>query len=139
LTDTQLVALITAGAGGLVAFLRWVVIVWATIRREDISAAKENATLQRADGARMVDALLAQTRSNAELAGTLERSNAILVGRIDQLTLKLDTLVEWRERTPVEGHPLQVTDEHPSERRRAVRLQTAPRGYRPPKPGGHDD
>jgi hypothetical protein len=121
MTEAELVTLITAAGAAIAGGARWALRLWATVRREAIAAAKEASAAQRADNERMIQALLEQARSNAQLAG-----------RIDQLTTKLDTLVEWRDRTPVEGYP--AVDEHPSERRN----RTNPHGYRPPA-RGHDD
>lgn len=160
MNDTALNAI--AGTGGIGAalvtlflFARWVVTLWATIRREELAAAKENSANQRADGLRMTEALLTQARSNAELAGafqrsnaelaaSVERSNAELVNRVDQLWTRLDTIFEWRQRTPVEGVPIPgdepIRRDSPSEqRRKQQRMQTSPRGYRPPVPGPHHD
>lgn len=137
-TTTQIIG----GGGALAAFvmfLRWAVTMWATVRREDIAATAATAAAVRADGARMVEALLAQARSNAELGGTISASNVELAGRIEKLTMKLDTLVEWRERTPVEGYEApRLGDETPSERSRR-RAAGSPSGYRTPKPGTHHD
>lgn len=90
---TTLVTVIATmfGAGG---FFTWVAKLWAQIRREEIQAKREEAAQQRAhserlleqtraDNARMVEALLAQARSNAELAG-----------RLDQLAGNLNTLID---------------------------------------------
>lgn len=125
MTDAEL-ALLTAAGGTLAALGRWAVGLWAAVRREDIMATKETAALQRAESGRMVEALLEQARSNATLAGKLEG-----------LAAKLDMLLDWpRERTPVEGHcDADLESERTAERRR----RTAPRGYRPPRPGEHDD
>jgi len=134
MTDTELATLATAAGGALVAFCRWAVRLWATVRREAIDAAKAAAArreafeagvaaAQRADNERMVEALLEQARSNTALAGAV-------VGKLDQLATKLDTLVDWRDRQP----PL---DEDELRRRRA---RTAPNGVRMPRPGtNHDD
>jgi hypothetical protein len=137
MTEPELAVLasaITAGCAAFAAFAKWAVGQWATVRREDIVATRDTAaaqradttaavSAQRADGARMVEALLEQAKSNTAV-----------IGKMGELMTKLDTLVEWRERTPVEGYP--VVDEHSSERRR---VGTAPRGYRPPKPSDHND
>lgn len=111
--DAEIIALITAAGGAIAGGLRWALRLWATVRRETSAA-------QRADNERMIDALLQQARSNAALGG-----------KIDELTTKLDTLVAWRDRTPVEA----ITDETSGRRR----VQTPPRGYRPPRPGDHND
>jgi hypothetical protein len=137
MNDTALTALIGTGGGTVViAFLRWAVTLWATIRREELEAAKANAVAQRADGSRMVEALLAQATSNAALAGSLQQSNAILGGKLDHLSDKLDLLVDLRERTPVEM-PVSHVDESPSDRRK--RLRTVPQGHRTPKAGDHNE
>lgn len=117
MTEAELVTLVTAAGTAAAAGLRWAVRLWAAVRREAIAASKEAAAQQRADNERMIEALLAQARSNAELAG-----------KLDQLATKLDTIVEWRERTPTDF------EEPPSRRAR-----TNPHGYRPPRPGGHHD
>lgn len=128
MTETELIALITAAGTAIGAGLRWALRLWAQIRREEMDAARIAGAQVSADHVRMVEALIGQARSMAELGG-----------RIDALGTKLDTLVDWhwRERTPVEGYPVAVDDEHPSERRRAVAGSS--RGYRAPRPGTHHD
>jgi hypothetical protein len=138
---------IGAAGGGAAALGRWALRLWATVRREGVLAATPQAAKReafeaavanaaRADNARMVEALVEQARSNAALTGELAKSNAILGGNLDTVSGKIDLLAEAREWTPVEGHPVEpFTDERPlSERRR-----TAPRGYRQPARGEHDD
>jgi hypothetical protein len=108
MSDAVLTALIGAGTALVTAsgaFARWALKLWAQVRREAIKAQQVAAEQQRADNARMVDALLAQARSNAELAG-----------RLDQLAGKLDTLIEWRDPQPGDDE------------RRARR--TSPNGFR---------
>lgn len=122
MSDVAMIGLLGTAGTALIAFLRWAVALWATVRREDISASKETAKLQREEGARMIDALLAQARSNAELGG-----------KIEALGSKIETLVTWRDRTPVPVDMDEI-DRPPSQRSR-----TNPRGYRPPRPGEHDD
>jgi hypothetical protein len=124
-------------------FARWAVQQWTTVRRETIAAAaaaaerRENfetkiATAARTDNERMVGALLEQARSNAALAGEHARSTTQLVGKLDQLATKLDTLVDWRDRTPAP-----IDDEEARRRSR----RTAPNGIRAlSRPGtNHDD
>jgi len=136
MTDPEL-ALLGGGAGttivaGCIAFARWAMALWATVRREDIATAKETAALQRAESARMVEALLESARSNEALAGEHAKSIALLCGKLDLLAARIDS-IGWREQTPVEIPALR----EPSERNR---LRTPPRGsYRPPRPGEHDD
>ena len=143
---TEIVATVLAtlgGGGAVLAFCRWAIQQWAGVRRETIAAAAKAAerretfetalaTAARADNERMVDALLEQARSNAALAGEHARSTTQLVGKLDQLATKLDTLVDWRDRTPA---PM---DE--DERQRRSR-RTAPNGIRAqPRPStNHDD
>ena len=128
--NTLLTALFTGGGGAaILKFLHWAISLWATIRREELTAAKQNAEAQRADGARMVEALLAQARSNAELGGAIERANVMLIGKIENLSVRLDTIADWRERTPVEGVP--VMRDPPSETRRRTAAEQS-RGYRAP-------
>lgn len=120
-------AVVTTAGGGLAWFMRWAVALWATVRREEVEASKAIAAERRAEGERMIEALLAQARSNAELGG-----------KLDKLTLKIDTLVEWRERTPVEGVPIPrddafTSDRPSSERDVRRRLRTVPQGHRVPK------
>lgn len=137
-TTTQIV-----GGGGalaaLVWFLRWAVTLWATVRREDIVATAATAAAYAAQGERMISALQAQATSNAVLAGRIEASNAMLIGELNKLAIKLETLVDWRDRTPVEGMPITrddaFTSERPaSERDARRRLRTVPQGHRTPKP-----
>lgn len=143
MTTELLVTIATAAGGGLVAFCRWAVRLWAAVRREGIEAAIKaaarreafeaaTAAAARADNERMVDALLEQARSNAALAGEHARSTTQLVGKLDQLATKLDTLVDWRDRTPAP-----IDDEEARRRSR----RTAPNGIRAlSRPGtNHDD
>lgn len=115
MTEAELVTLITGAGAAIVTFVRWAVRLWAAVRREAIAAGREVSAQQRADNERMIEALLAQARSNAELAG-----------KLDQLADKLDGL--WRDR------PAPDFEDPPSRRAR-----TNPHGYRPPRPGGHHD
>lgn len=132
MTDPEL-AILTAAGGTIVAFARWAVGLWATVRREGIEAAKLAAAQTSADSERMVQALIEQARSNAELAGKLEA-----------LSDKLDTLLGLRERTPVELPRAAPNGEFgaerpPSDRGRRRAAGERPSGYRPPRPGEHDD
>lgn len=140
MTEPELAVLGAAG-GGFAWILRWAVGLWAEIRREDIKAtkesraeelasAKESRQATREDGAKMVAALLHQAKSNEQVAAGQEHSTTVLSGKIDTLCMKLDTLVEWRERTPVELPAVPSEDSKP---RRQLR------GYRSPKPGDHED
>lgn len=139
MTDAQigiLASAITGGLSALALFLRWAVGVWATVRREDILSTKETAAAQRADAARIDEAQRADGAVMRQALVEQAKSNIAVMGAIREVVLKIDTLVEWRERTPVEGYPVPAPDEHPSERRR---IRTAPQGYRPPRPGDHHD
>lgn len=131
MTEPEL-AVVSAAGAGLGWIFRWAVALWATVRREEVEASKVTAAAQRAESGRMVEALLAQARSNAELGGTIERSKVELAGKFDQLAAKID---DWRERTPVEGVPVArddaFTSERPaSERDARRRLRTVPHGHR---------
>lgn len=147
--DYNVVQWLFAGGGGaaLLAFLRWVVNVWVGIRREELATAKDTASHQRADGARMVDALLMQAKSNAELAGVLGGKLDVfgerLGERLEHITRNLELFFDRERYTPVEGVPIlerPISGETPSEqRRRLARERTQPRGYRPPRVGGHHD
>lgn len=139
MTEPELAVLGAAG-GGFAWILRWAVGLWAEIRREDIKAtkesraeelasAKESRAATREDGAKMVAALLHQAKSNEQVAAAQQHSTAVLSGKIDNLCVKLDTLVEWRERTPVE---MAIPSEESKPRRQL-------RGYRSPKPGERED
>lgn len=143
MTPGEIVGLITGvlGTGGLGAALRWAVRLWAQVRREAIAAEKDRTGQQRADTARMVDALIANARGSAELAGEIAKSNAILSGKLDTVTEKIDALVEWRERTPVEGFPLvePPPTREPSERRTRTRTPVQSPTFRPARPGTHHD
>lgn len=120
-----------SGAGiGLAAVTRWAVALWATIRREDIAATKESATLKREQDARLVErqiatidrvAIMVDEHTARDLAAQAEVKQAIV-----RLEAKFDAR-DWYERTP-------APPEDNSQRRR-----TSPQGYRPPRPGGHDD
>lgn len=60
---------------------------------------------------------------------------------IERMDSKIDTIVDWRERTPVTPIEVPIVTETPSERRRRIQ-RTNPQGYRPPRPGtrdGNDD
>ena len=116
MTEAELIALITGGGTAVAAGLRWALKLWATVRREAIAATAASAAQASADHRQMIDALIAQARSMAELGG-----------KIEALAAQLNTLVEWRERTPVD-----FADERP-------RNRTNPHGYRPPARGGRDD
>ena len=105
---------------------------------------------------RMVDALLAQAKSNAELASGLGGKLDVFGERLEHITRSLELFLERQHYTPVEGVPIiaettpselrrrrdrereetPVTAETPSERRKRL---AAPRGYRPPKAGGYND
>ena len=135
--STLLTALLTGGGGAtLIKFLHWAISLWATIRREELAAAKLSTEAAIADRTRIVDALLAQAKSNAELGGAIERANATLVGKIEGLSIKLDTIHDWKERTPVEGVP--VTRDPPSETRRRTAAEQS-RGYRSPNKPGNEE
>ena len=133
MTDPELAALggaiITAG-GTVAAVLRWTVGQWATVRREDIAAAKESAKLKREADERAVDRQVATVDRLAasvndhtakDLAHHAEVKQSIV-----RLEAKVDAALDWRERTPPPPDD--------SQRRR-----TNPHGYRPPRPGEHDD
>jgi hypothetical protein len=86
MTDAQaIIGLITAAAGGIGVFLRWALALWATVRREEMCAAKEAAALVREDTRERTAALIEQAKANVALAE-----------RIDELGGKLDTvLARW--------------------------------------------
>jgi hypothetical protein len=104
MTESEIAGLITLGAGGVAAFARWALRLWATVRREGIASAKENSAAQRADNERMIEALVEQARSNAALAA----AHADLATSVERLSQRLDRLEvrgtydEWAERTPTE-------------------------------------
>jgi len=81
-----LTALITAAGGALVAFCRWAVRLWATVRREAIEAARQASAQQRADNERMVEALVGQARSNEMLAGKLE----LVASKLDTISARIE-------------------------------------------------
>ncbi len=136
MTDQEigLATTVLTGAGaGLAIVTRWAVALWATIRREDIAAAKEAATLKREADARMSErhlaamdrlAIMVDDHTAKDLAAQAEVK--IVVARIDA---KLDAVIDWRERTPVP----------PIEESASTRRRTAPHGNRLPPRGGHDD
>lgn len=144
---------ITAGAGALSVAGRWALRLWAQVRRESIVAAADAAAkreafeaaaaaAQRADNARMVEALIEQARSNAALVGELAKSNAILGGKLDHVAGKLDRLVEQREWTPVDGiekQDLEDSQTRGAASRRARTPALGRPGYRPPRAGTHND
>lgn len=140
---TELLALLSSAGLAIGAGLRWALRLWAEVRREQIVAdklaaeraieAQKSVSAQASrDHQRMVEALVDQARSMAELGG-----------QIHALATKLDTLVEWRERTPVEGYPRieasELDGERPPSRPGHRAVRTAPYGYRPPKAGDHND
>lgn len=116
MTEAELVAIITAAGTAIAAGLRWALRLWATVRREAIVAQAAAAAQASADHRQMIEALIAQARGMAELGG-----------KIESLAGRLDMLVEWRERTPVDPD-----DDH-------RRHRTNPHGYRPPRAGGRND
>lgn len=148
MTEPEL-AVVSAAGAGLGWIVRWAVGLWAEVRREDIAsrkdaaiaaaaAAKEAAEIAKETNATMVGALLAQAKSNEQLAGEHARGTLMLSGKIDALLVKLDTIAEWRERTPVEGVPIEdFSSERPSSRPRQ-RLRTVPQGHRVPRTD-HDE
>jgi len=134
MTDGEIVTAIIGAGGaigtGVLTLGRWLGGIWRDIRREEIAAANANASAQRAESSRMVDAMLEQARSNATLAA----AHGQLAGKIDGLSHQLDSLVE---RTPVdfEVPPTKPLGRVAGDRR----ARTNPQGYRPPRPGEHDD
>lgn len=92
MSDATITALAGAGTALLAAigtFLRWAVKLWADIRREAIKAESEASAhqrqhnerlleLQRQDNARMREALVEQSRSNATLVGKLDQVIGVL-------------------------------------------------------------
>lgn len=120
MTEAELVTLVTAGGTAIAAGARWALRLWATVRREAISAQQAAAAQASLDHQRMVEALIGQARSMAELGG-----------KIDALAIKLETIADWRERTPLGGYAA-VEPEDDTRRQR-------PHGYRPPARGGHND
>jgi hypothetical protein len=143
-TDAEIglaTTLLTAAGGSLAVVTRWAVGLWATIRREDIAATKESAALKREQDARLVErqiatidrvAILVDEHTARDLAAQAEVKQAIV-----RVEAKVDSALDWRERfTPLE---MQAVD--PPERRDRIKTapQGYPQGYRPPRPGGHDD
>jgi hypothetical protein len=131
---TLIVSTAAAAGAGTIAFLRWVVGVWATVRREELAATAASQTAQREDNRRTVDALVQNAEGNAVVASKLDN----VVGRLDQMFQPRD------EYTPPLGVPLQPRDpgeygeygapRPPSQPRRNIRP-----GYRSPRPGERDD
>lgn len=114
MTDPELAVLagaITTGGGAILAIARWAVGLWAQVRREDIEATRETAAAQRLDAQRSDEAQRADGARIREALVEQAKSNAAVIGTIGKLMIKIDTLIEWRERTP-------PPDETPSERRR---------------------
>lgn len=106
MTDTQaIISLITAAAGGIGVFLKWALGIWATIRREEMVAAKEAAALVREDNEKRTAALIEQAKANT-----------VLAERIDELGGKLDTVLTalqgWQER-PISERRRQPHDTEP--------------------------
>lgn len=140
----ELLTILGTAATAVIAFARWALRLWATVRREAIEATKASAAQAveahksvaaqaSLDHQRMIEALVGQARSMAELGG-----------KIDTLGRTLEGIAEWqRERTPVEGYPRPEPEdlavEVPRGTTRARPIRTAPYGYRPPKPGDHND
>jgi len=143
--EITLAASVLSGAGiGLAAVTRWAVSLWATIRREDIAQQKENATLKREADARLVERQIQSIDRISQLVDEHTAKDlaaaADVKATIVRVEAKVDAALDWRERfTPVEMQAVDpyAADRPPSERR--DRIKTAPHGYRPPRPGGHDD
>lgn len=136
MTDGEIVAtlvgLATAAGGSMMTLGRWLGGTWRDIRREEIAAAKENATAQRAAEGRMVDALLKQAESN----GALAVAHAQLGGKIDTLSAQI---ADVSERTPVETDFDQPITRPGGRANGSLRSRTNPHGYRSPRPGERDD
>lgn len=139
MTATELLGILSSAGLAIGAGLRWALRLWATVRREqmeaDKAAAERGIEAHRAvaaqaslDHQRMVEALVTQARSMAELGG-----------KIDTLATKLETIADWRERTPVEGMRRVEPEPFDADLPAPRRLRTNPQGYRPPRPGGRDD
>lgn len=146
-------SMIAGGGTAVLAFVRWLAILWrderqaeraaaaaaATVRRDfEIAQAAARAAFEaqlaaaaRADNDKMVAALVETARSSAALVGKLAEVSAVLGGKLDNVADKIDDI---RERTPVEGFPLVDLQREPSQRTRGP---AAPRsGYRPPSRAG---
>lgn len=113
MTDAQfgvLIAAVVAGLGGIAAAIRWSV-------------------------GRVTKAIDDHTVSNVKLSEAQIAYAAAMAG----MSAKLDHVANWvHAHTPLE---MEAADEPYTspERERRDRIKTAPHGYRPPRPGGHDD
>lgn len=129
MTDVEV---ITNGGGivAVLAFLRWAVGLWATVRREDIDATTKSATADRESGARQVDRQVAAIdRINATVNEHTTRdleAQAVVREAVARVEAKFDAAIDWLERTPPPGDV--DLDRPPSERRRR-RLRTVPEGH----------
>lgn len=147
--------MITAGGSAVLVFVRWLAILWKEERQAERAAAIVAADVQRdfqakqaaaraafeagiaaaarADNDKMVAALVEQARSSTALVGKLAEVSAVLGGKLDNVSDKID---ELRERTPVEGIPIPDMQREPSEPRPRRSL---PRPVlRPASRGGFD-
>ena len=133
---TELLGFLASAGLAIGGGLRWALRLWATVRREQMEADKAAAALAIAahdrvaaqaslDHQRMVEALVTQARSMAELGG-----------KIETLGAKLETIADWRERTPVEGVRRVEPEDFDADLPPPRKLRTNPHGYRPPRPGG---
>lgn len=106
MTDAQaIISIITAAAGGIGVFLKWALGLWATVRREEMAAAKEAAALHREDNAQRTAALIEQAKANTALAE-----------RIDELGGKLDNALRvWQDAPPSERRRRAARDTNPDD------------------------
>jgi len=113
MTDAQfglLISAVVAGLGGIAATIRWAV-------------------------GRVTNAIDDNTASNRELSKAQIDYAAAMAG----MGAKLDHVSNWvHAHTPIGMDEVDEPYTSP-ERERRDRIKTAPHGYRPPRPGGHDD
>lgn len=90
-------------AGGVILFLRWAMNLWATIRREDIMAAKETATAQREAEIRITDRQVAAidriaARVDEHTAKDLAH-HADVREAVVRVEAKVDSALAWQDRS----------------------------------------
>lgn len=103
MNEQQTIAALAAAGAALLAFARWALGLWATIRREDISAAKDRAALDREAAIRVTDRQIAAIdRIAAQVSDHTARdiaAQAEVKEAVVRLEAKVDTVLDWQERT----------------------------------------
>lgn len=149
MTDTEILAaaaaVIAPVAAGAMKFGHWAITYWGTIRRDEITAANESAALNRSNDTRIADQQTAAIDRIANVVNDHTARDVAAQARVEQavvaLTTRVDTIAEWRQRTPVEHieDPPSRPSTSSERRRKAAQAAQAAQGYRAPKPGAHND